>query len=85
MTVAQAASMAEEHSEKHKEGVGEFISKTRAELDKTTFPSRDEVQKTVAVVIVSVLFFAAYLYAVDRIWAYVIDGLGWAVGKLFGI
>jgi len=70
---------------KHKEGVGEFIQKTRAELDKTTFPTRDDVQKTVAIVIVSVLFFAAYLYLVDRFWAYLIDGLGWAVSKLTGI
>jgi preprotein translocase SecE subunit len=69
----------------HKEGVGAFIQKTRGELDKTTFPSREDVEKTVAIVIVSVLFFAAYLFVVDRIWAYLIDGLGWAVGKLFGI
>ena len=70
---------------KHKEGVGDFIAKTRAELDKTTFPTREDVEKTVAIVIVSVLFFAAYLFAVDRIWAYVIDGIGWLVSKLFGI
>ena len=70
---------------KHKEGMGDFIQKTRAELDKTTFPTREDVEKTVAIVIVSVLFFAAYLYVVDRVWAYVIDGLGWVVGKLFGI
>ena len=83
--MAQAASMAEERTEKHKEGVGEFIQKTRAELDKTTFPTRDDVQKTVAIVVVSVLFFAAYLFVVDRAWAYVIDGLGWLIGKLTGI
>jgi preprotein translocase SecE subunit len=70
---------------KNKEGVGDFIAKTRAELDKTTFPTREDVEKTVAIVIVSVLFFAAYLFAVDRIWAYVIDGIGWLVSKLFGI
>jgi preprotein translocase SecE subunit len=70
---------------KHKEGVGEFISKTRSELDKTTFPTREDVEKTVAIVIVSVIFFAAYLYFVDRFWAYVVDGLGWVVGKLMGI
>jgi len=39
----------------------------------------------VAIVIVSVIFFAAYLFVVDRTWAYVIDGLGWLVGKLMGI
>jgi len=70
---------------KHKEGIGDFIQKTRGELDKTTFPSSEDVQKTVAIVIVSVLFFAAYLFLVDRLWAFVIDGLGWLVTKLFGI
>jgi preprotein translocase SecE subunit len=70
---------------KHKEGVGDFIQKTRGELDKTTFPTREDVEKTVAIVIVSVLFFAAYLWVVDRIWAYVVDGLGWLIAKLFGI
>jgi preprotein translocase SecE subunit len=83
--VADAVSMAEGHSEKHKEGVGEFIQKTRGELEKTSFPSRDDVQKTVAIVIVSVIFFAAYLFVVDRIWAYLIDGLGWLVEKLMSI
>jgi preprotein translocase SecE subunit len=70
---------------KHKEGVGDFIQKTRGELDKTTFPTREDVEKTVAIVIVSVLFFATYLWVVDRMWAYVVDSLGWLVGKLFGI
>jgi preprotein translocase SecE subunit len=83
--VAQAVSMAEDHPEKHNEGVGTFVQKTRAELEKTTFPSREDVEKTVAIVIVSVIFFAAYLFVVDRIWAYVVDGIGWAVGKLMGI
>ena len=69
----------------HKEGLGDFIQKTRGELDKTTFPTREDVEKTVAIVIVSVLFFAAYLFVVDRMWAYVIDGLGWLVSKIFGI
>lgn len=83
--MAHAASMAEGHSEKHKEGVGEFIKKTRGELDKTTFPSGEDVQKTVAIVIVSVIFFAAYLFVVDQVWTYLIDGLNWLVTRIFGI
>ena len=83
--MAQAVSMAEEHSEKHKEGIGDFIRKTRGELDKTTFPSGEDVQKTVAIVIVSVLFFAAYLFVVDQGWTYIIAGLNWLITKLFGI
>ena len=83
--MAQAVSMAEEHSEKHKEGIGDFVRKTRGELDKTTFPSGEDVQKTVAIVIVSVLFFAAYLFVVDQGWTYIIAGLNWLITKLFGI
>jgi len=70
---------------KGKEGVGEFIQKTRAELDKTTFPSRDEVQKTTIIVVISVLFFAVYLFLIDHMWVYVLEGLSWVVGKLVGI
>ena len=71
--------------ETKKGGVGDFIEKTRAELDKTSFPSASDVQSTTIIVIVSVIFFAAYLYVVDRIWAYVIEGLGWLISKLAGI
>jgi preprotein translocase subunit SecE len=69
---------------KHKEGMGEFIRKTRAELDKTTFPSSDDVKSTVIIVIVSVLFFAAYLFLVDRAWVYILQGLTWLINKLAG-
>jgi preprotein translocase subunit SecE len=69
---------------KRKEGVGEFIRKTRAELDKTTFPSSDDVKSTVIIVIVSVLFFAAYLFLIDSAWVYVLQGLTWLINKLAG-
>ena len=70
---------------KHKEGVGEFIQHTRAELDKTTFPSSEDVKSTTIIVIVSVLFFAAYLFLVDHAWTYLLDGLTWLVNKIAGI
>jgi len=70
---------------KHKESVGEFIKNTRAELDKTTFPSSDDVKSTTIIVVVSVLFFAAYLFLVDHAWVYILDGLTWLVNKIAGI
>jgi preprotein translocase subunit SecE len=69
---------------KHKEGVGEFIQKTRAELDKTSFPSSEDVKNTTIIVIVSVIFFAAYLFLVDQAWVYLLDGLTWLVNKIAG-
>jgi preprotein translocase subunit SecE len=69
---------------KHKEGVGEFVRKTRAELDKTTFPSSDDVKSTTIIVIVSVMFFAAYLFVVDRAWVYILEALTWVINKIAG-
>jgi preprotein translocase subunit SecE len=69
---------------KHKEGVGEFIQKTRAELDKTSFPSSEDVKNTTIIVIVSVIFFALYLFLVDQAWVYLLEGLTWLVNKIAG-
>ncbi len=69
---------------KHKEGIGEFVKKTRAELDKTSFPSSSDVQSTTIIVIVSVMFFAAYLFLVDRGWVFILDALTWVINKIAG-
>lgn len=69
---------------KHKGGVGDFISKTRAELDKTTFPSANEVKSTTIIVVVSVLFFAAYLFLVDQAWVFILELLTWVINKIAG-
>lgn len=74
------------HAEgKHKEGLGDFVKKTRAELDKTSFPSSDDVKNTTIIVIVSVIFFAAYLFLVDRGWVFILEGLTWVVNKIAGV
>jgi preprotein translocase SecE subunit len=69
---------------KKKEGVGEFIKNTRAELDRTTFPSSDDVKNTTIIVIVSVLFFAVYLFLIDQAWTYILEALTWAVNWIAG-
>ncbi len=70
---------------KKKEGVGEFITATREELKKTSFPSSTDVKNTTIIVIVNVFFFAVFLFLVDRGWTYVLDGLTWLVNKIAGI
>lgn len=69
---------------KKKEGVGSFVKATRAELEKTTFPSSDDVKNTTIIVVISVIFFAIYLFLVDHAWTYILDGLNWLVNKLVG-
>jgi len=43
------------------------------------------VQKTTIIVVISVIFFAVYLFAWDHIWVYVLEGLNWLVSWLTGI
>lgn len=69
---------------KQKEGIGEFVQKTRAELDKTTFPSSNDVKNTTIIVIVSVIFFALYLFLIDIGWTYVIEFFTLIVNKIAG-
>lgn len=68
-----------------KESVGEFVRKTREELDRTTFPSSDDVKNTTIIVIINVIFFAVYLFVIDNTWKYLLEGLTWLVNKIVGL
>lgn len=68
-----------------KEGVGEFIKKTREELDRTTFPGSEEVRNTTIIVIISIIFFAVYLFVIDQAWTYILEGLTWLVNQIAGL
>ncbi|HSK70921.1 MAG TPA: preprotein translocase subunit SecE [Pyrinomonadaceae bacterium] len=70
---------------KNKEGVGDFVRKTREELNKTSFPSSDDVRNTTIIVIIFVIFFALYLFAIDLAWDYVLAGLTWLVNQIAGV
>ncbi len=70
---------------KKKESVGEFIQKTREELDRTSFPTSDEVKKTTIIVLINVIFFAIFLFLVDKAWIYVLEGLTWVANKIAGV
>lgn len=76
--------MAEAIEGKKRESVGEFIKQTRAELDRTTFPSSDDVKNTTIIVVISVIFFAIYLFLVDQAWTYILEALTWVVNKIAG-
>jgi len=54
---------------------GEFLHDVRVEMRQVTWPSRDDVISTTAVVIVAVGFFALYFFAVDSAVAFFITRL----------
>ncbi len=64
--------------------MGEFVQGVREEMRRTTFPSSDEVRKTTIIVVINVIFFALYLFLIDRAWVYVLDALAWVVNKMAG-
>ena len=70
---------------KKKAGAGEFIRETREELNRTTFPSSEEVRNTTIIVVIAVIFFAIYLFLVDQGWTYALQGLTWVVNQIAGI
>ena len=68
-----------------KGGVGEFLRATRAEWDKSTFPSADDVRNTTLIVIVSVIFVTIFLYLVDLGWVFLLEQLTAVVNWLAGV
>ena len=77
--------MSEAVEKEPKRGVGEFVQSVREEMRRTTFPTSDEVRKTTIIVIVNVIFFAIYLFVIDRAWVYILEGLTWVVNKIAGV
>ena len=77
--------MAEAVEKEQKGGVGEFVQNVREEMRRTTFPTSDEVRKTTIIVIVNVIFFAIYLFAIDRAWIYILEAFTWLVNKIAGV
>ncbi len=67
-----------------KVSVGEYIRQTREEIEKTSFPSSEDVRSTTIIVILNVIFFAIFLYIVDQGWVYLFKAIEWVVNKLAG-
>jgi preprotein translocase SecE subunit len=54
---------------------GQFLRDTRAEMRRVSWPSANEVKNTTIITLIAVVFFALYLFGIDRVWAYLIDHL----------
>lgn len=57
------------------ERLGQFVRDTRAEMRRVSWPTAVMVKNTTIITLVAVVFFAAYLFAVDRVWTFLIGGL----------
>ncbi len=59
-----------------------FYGDVRAELKKVTWPGKKEVYGTTVVVVLTVLFFGAYLFVVDLVLK---NGVEWIMRVLGGL
>jgi preprotein translocase subunit SecE len=59
---------------------GKFVRDVRAELGRTSWPSATQVKNTTIINIVAVVFFAAYLFAIDQLFTFLLGQMA----KLFG-
>ena len=71
---------AEHHDEGFVERSGKFVRDVRAELGRTSWPTAVQVRNTTIITIAAVAFFATYLFAVDRLFAFLLDPLAKLVG-----
>jgi preprotein translocase subunit SecE len=55
--------------------LGQFIRDTRSEMRRVSWPSATEVKNTTIITLIAVVFFAVYLFGIDRVWAFLIDHL----------
>ena len=62
----------------------QFLRDVRAEMKRVSWPSVREVKNTTIITLVAVIFFAVYLFLVDRIWAFLLLQLHNLLTKMTG-
>ena len=64
--------------------MSKFLRDVRAEMRRVSWPSAKEVKNTTIITLVAVIFFAIYLFLVDRIWSFLLVQLNQLLGWLTG-
>ncbi len=62
----------------------QFLRDVRAEMKRVSWPSVKEVKNTTIITLVAVIFFAVYLFLVDRIWAFLLVQLNHLLNWMTG-
>jgi len=58
----------------------QFLRDTRSEMRRVSWPTANEVKNTTIITLIAVVFFALYLFGIDRVWAYLIEHLRTLLG-----
>ena len=64
--------------------MSQFLRDVRAEMKRVSWPSVNEVKNTTIITLVAVIFFAVYLFLVDRVWAFLLVQLNQLLNWMTG-
>jgi preprotein translocase subunit SecE len=64
--------------------LAQFWRDVRAEMKRVSWPSANEVKNTTIITLIAVVFFAVYLFAVDRIWTFLLTQLNQLLNWMTG-
>ena len=62
----------------------QFLRDVRAEMKRVSWPSVKEVKNTTIITLIAVVFFAVYLFLVDRLWSFLLVQLNQLLNWLTG-
>lgn len=64
--------------------MSQFLRDVRAEMRRVSWPTMTEVRNTTVITVIAVIFFAVYLFLVDRVWAFLLSQLSNLLNWLTG-
>jgi preprotein translocase subunit SecE len=62
----------------------QILRDVRIEMKRVSWPSANEVKNTTVITLIAVIFFAVYLFLVDRVWAFLLLQLNHLLNWLTG-
>ena len=66
------------------ERLAQFSRDVRAEMKRVSWPSAKDVKNTTIITLIAVIFFAVYLFVVDRIWTFLLTQLNQLLNWMTG-
>lgn len=65
--------------------IEQFLRDVRGEMRRVSWPSAKDVKNTTIITLVAVVFFAVYLFAVDRLWTFLLTQLNHLLNWITGV
>jgi preprotein translocase subunit SecE len=65
--------------------LAQFLRDVRAEMNRVSWPTATEVKNTTIITLIAVIFFAIYLFLVDRVWAFLLLQLNHLLNWMTGV